>query len=281
MRVWIALPLLVLTFGWGLRGQPKEPIYQVNVISRTLQAVNYGYKTELPVQVSLEGTVLLPDAKGKATVHAKGGVTEVDLKVSGLKPPGRFGPRRLTYVLWAITPEGRPMNMGELITNHANAAKLQVSIPLQSFALIVTAEPYFAVTNPGGVIVLQNTVPAGAARVERVQATEELFPKQEFLYDIDAGKAAEGPLVSMSEYEATVALYQAQGALQLARSEGVDRLAPDSFGKAQQLYQEALSLKGQKGGDKRMTMLARQSAQATEDARSIAKKRANGEVATR
>jgi hypothetical protein len=137
------------------------------------------------------------------------------------------------------------------------------------------------VTSPSGVIVLQNTAPAGAARIENVQATEELFPRQEFTYDIDAGKAGDGPMVSMNEYEATLALYQAQSALQLAQVEGVDKTVPDSFAKAKELYQQALALKDQKNSHKRVATLARQSAQAFEDARTIAKKRKDGEVASR
>src|SRR5262249_13074136 len=136
-------------------------IYDVNIVSKTLNAVNYGYRTDVPVPVGMRGTPLMPYAQGHAQVRSKGRVTAVDMKVSGLESPGRFGAAYLTYVLWAITPQGRPVALGELITNHANKVRVRVSTPLQSFAMIVTAEPHFAVQRPGGVVILENFLPSG------------------------------------------------------------------------------------------------------------------------
>lgn len=252
--------------------EPRQPIYRITVVSNNLKAINYGYKAP-PVETGLKGTVLLPEASGRASVRVLGGVTELDVRVSGLTAPSRFDPRLLTYVLWAVTPQGRPVSLGELIPNRADKARLKVSTPLQSFALIVTAEPYFAVTKPGGVVVLENTIPTGGnVRIEDVQAKEELYPSQEFTYSTGRPEAP-GPMVSMDEYEAMSALYQAQNAVQIARAEGADRAAPDSFARAEQLYRQALACRDRKDSHKRVAMVARQAAQAAEDARAVAGRR--------
>ena len=120
-----------------------QPLYQVTVVSRTTQAVNYGHRA-LPTRIGFKGTVLAPNARGEATVHPKRGVVEVDASIRDLDAPSRFGAEYLTYVLWAITPQGRATNLGELVLNGRDKGKLRVSTDLQSFALIVTAEPYFS-----------------------------------------------------------------------------------------------------------------------------------------
>src|SRR5262249_31284277 len=167
-----------------------------------------------------------------------------------------------------------PVALGELITNHANKVRVRVSTPLQSFAMIVTAEPHFAVQRPGGVVILENFLPSGSgAQVEEVTAAAELFPRKEFTYDVASAGKNEGPLVPMPEYEKLLALYQAQNALQMAQSEGADKHAPEAYRKAQSLYQEAVQMKDQKGSEKRVATIARQATQAAEDARAITARR--------
>src|SRR5688572_13361481 len=129
--------------GW-IAAQPQSvvqnenpPIYRVQVIQRSIQAVNYGHRT-MPTKVDLKGTVLAPEARGEARVQSNRGAAEIEAKVDHLAAPTRFGREYLTYVLWAITPEGRPTNLGELILNSGDKGKLKVSSELQAFALIVT-----------------------------------------------------------------------------------------------------------------------------------------------
>ena len=131
----------------------SEPIYRVTVVERTTKAINYGHLT-LPTKIDMKGTVLLPEARGEAQVQSLRGATKIEVKIHHLEAPTRFGPEYLTYVLWAISPEGRPVNLGELVAGPSNKASVKVSSDLQAFALIVTAEPYAAVRQPGDVVVI-------------------------------------------------------------------------------------------------------------------------------
>lgn len=254
--------------------QSRPPIYRVTVVSRTTKAVNYGHITE-PTKIGLKGTVLFPELQGEARVRSTRGAMEIDAKVNHLGPPTRFGPQYLTYVLWAITPDGRPVNLGELVADPNDKAELKVSTPLQAFALIVTAEPYFAVLQPSDVVVMENVVePRTAGKVEQVDAKYELLPRTPYTYDATPPAAnTEGPKVSMNQYEAMVAVYQAQNAIQIAKAAGADRYAPDTLQRAEQLYQDALSLQAKKAGSKDVVTNAREAAQAAEDARVVTQKR--------
>ena len=138
-RKLILLFALGFFFTSGLSAQ-TVPLYRVTVIERTLRAVDYRYHGG-PTQIDFRGTVLLGDAKGQATVESKGGRTEIDAKFQNIAPPTRFGREYLTYVLWAITPEGHPKNLGEVIAGGSDKAKLHVTTDLQAFGLIVTAGP--------------------------------------------------------------------------------------------------------------------------------------------
>jgi len=252
----------------------SEPIYRVTVISRTTKAVNYGHRT-LPTKVDFKGTVLLSEARGEATVQSKRGVMEIDAKFDHVDAPTKFGTEYLTYVLWAISPEGRAINLGELVLGSSNKGKLKVSTDLQAFALVVTAEPYFSVVQPSDVVVMENVIrPDTAGKVGEGEARYELMPRKPYTYDTAAKSAVpETRKVSMEEYEATLAVYQAQNAVQMARAAGADKYAVESFRKADQLYQQALSFQRQKAASNQIVMTARQAAQAAEDARVITLKR--------
>ncbi|MGH9720280.1 MAG: hypothetical protein ACRD8O_08710 [Bryobacteraceae bacterium] len=255
---------------------PSEPspVYRVTVVSRTTKAINYGHRTE-PARIDFKGTVLMPEAKGKATVESKRGAVQVSSKFEHVPPPTRFGPQYLTYVLWAITPEGRPLNMGELILDEDNEGKLKVTADLQSFAMIVTAEPYYSVTQPSGLVVMENSLrPGTRGRVEEVSARYELMPPTEHVYQVNPPTYYEnGTKLPMDQYEAVLALYQARNAIQIAQSQGADQIARDSMDKAQQLYREAQMQQDHRKDPKKVVMMARQAAQAAEDARLVAAKR--------
>ncbi|HUQ94548.1 MAG TPA: DUF4398 domain-containing protein, partial [Bryobacteraceae bacterium] len=244
------------------------------VISRTTPAVNYGHRN-LPTKIDFRGTVLYPEARGEATVESRRGAADIDAKFSNLDSPARFGPTYLTYVLWALTPQGRPVNLGELVLNSANKGRLKVSSELQSFAMIVTAEPYFSVTQPSGVVVMENIVrPDTVGNIETVEAKYELLPRQHFTYETGSrDRVQDTPKVTMIEYESLLALYQAQNALQIAKSAGADQAAPDIMQRAEQLYQQAQTYHSQKSVHKQVVMTARQAAQTAEDARILALKR--------
>jgi hypothetical protein len=132
------------------------PIYRVTVVERTTKAINYNHRSG-STNIDFRGTSLLPEARGEATVESKQGVIKIDARMEKLQPATKFGPEYLTYVMWAITPEGRATNVGEVLLN-GDKTKLDATTELQSFGLIVTAEPYFAVTQPSDVVVMENFV---------------------------------------------------------------------------------------------------------------------------
>ncbi len=264
----------------NVRGESRQesvPIYRVTVERRAVRAINYGHRSE-PTKIDFRGTVLLPAAKGEAKVEGKAGAVGIDAKFQNLAAPTRFGREYLTYVLWAITPEGRPENLGEILADGSNKSKLQVSSRLQVFGLIVTAEPYFAVTQPSNVVVLENVLrPDTVGKVEEVEAKYELLPRGRYASEAKTVELQESapvgaPEIPLDQYEAVVALYQAQNALQIARAQGADRFAAGTLGRAEQLYEQAQKLQGQKTESKHIVTMAREAAQTAEDARTIAAK---------
>jgi len=126
-----------------------------------------------------------------------------------------------------MSPEGRPVNLGELVADPSDKAKIKVSSDLQAFALIITAEPYFSVTQPSDVVVMENVLlPETVGRVQEVEAKYELLPRGHFTYDTGAPPTLpSGAKLSMGEYEALVATYQAQNAIQIARAAGARPVA--------------------------------------------------------
>ena len=254
-----------------------QPIYSVTVVSRTLQAVNYAHRSG-PTLIDMNGTVLLPHSKGVAMVESKRGRVTIDAKIDHLEAPTKYGAAYLTYVLWAITPEGRPKNLGEVLVDGSNKAHIEVTTDLQAFGLIITAEPYYSVTMPSDVVVLENVVrPDTIGNRELVTARYGLMPRGSYVLNVQTGqRVPEGKKVSYDEYEATLELYQAENAIQIARSVGADRFAPESFNKAVALLDNARQTKT--SGDSHMVVsLAREAAQTAEDSRVIALRRADEE----
>jgi flagellar motor protein MotB len=256
---------------------PSQPIYRVTIVQRTTPAINYSHRSE-PTKIDFRGTALLPQAHGDATVENRRGATLVDAHFSNVPPPTRFGAQYLTYVVWAISPDGRSQSVGELIPNGSDRGRLTASTPMQAFALIVTAEPYFSVSHPSDVVVMENAVrPETVGEVKQVNATYELMPRKEYTYSIPPpAQTPEGPAVSMREYEAVVASYQAQNAIQIARAAGADRYAPERLSRAEQIFDQAKVLPRKSLGEQVVAKM-RESAQIAEDARSISAKRAEEE----
>lgn len=248
------------------------PIYRVRVVGRTTKAVNYR-RSGIATPLDFRGTVLLPDAKGSAWVKANKGSTEIKTKFEKLPAPTRFGREYLTYVLWAITPEGRASNLGEILTDNDDESKLEVTSDLQAFALIVTAEPYFSVTQPSDVVVMENAVRKDTiGQIEMVDAYFELLKRGEYSYDTAAAAQAisgKREKVPMHRYEALLAIYQAQNAVQIAQSIGAERHAAESIAKAQRLLLTARQYYDNKNDSKTVIQTARHAAQTAEDARLI------------
>jgi flagellar motor protein MotB len=254
----------------------SAPIYHVTVIERTIKAVNYFYRSG-PTQIDFRGTVLMPAGKGTATVESRQGRTEIDANLEHFNQSQQYGREYLTYVLWAITPEGRPHNLGEIVPDHSNHGHIRVTTDLQAFAMIVTAEPYSAVRQPGDVVVLENHLrPDTEGSTETVNAKYELLPRGQYTWHINDNLSAElanAPKVSEREFETLTELYQAENAVGVAGSVGAQQYAPETLARAQQLLQEAQQMHASKAESHRVIEIARQASQTAEDARLIAVQR--------
>lgn len=276
-RTWINTVAAVALCTLPSVCQDRVPVYRVTVVQRNIDSINYQYKAG-PTKIDFRGTVLLPAAKGDATVDPQKGRTAIDAKFEGLVAPQRFGPEYLSYVLWAVTPDGTSHNLGEIVPNSSDKAHLPVTTDLQAFGLIVTAEPYASVRHPGDVVVLENRVrPDTIGEVRPIQAKVELMPRGTYTWNVPANETtavANVPKVSMSRYQAILQVYEAQNALGIARAAGAEQYAPDVFAKAQEEYNQAQQLQmNSKGNDDRIVQYARASTEIAEDARTIADRR--------
>jgi outer membrane protein OmpA-like peptidoglycan-associated protein len=275
-RFFPAILLLGAAAAFAQQQTGPAPIYHVTVTERTVKAINYQYRA-LPTLIDFRGTVLLPKGKGLASVESKQGRCEIDVHFENLTEPGQFGREYLTYVLWALTPDGRPLNLGEVIANSGDKSHMRVTTESQAFAMIVTAEPYSAVRQPSDVVVLENQVrPDTVGKIEEVNARYELLPRGMYSWQIPdklAHAAEQGPKVSMRKYEALLELYQAQNAVGIAGSAHAAQYAPNTFAKAQQLLTTAQQMNDHNGDNGRIVETAREAAQAAEDSRLIAVRR--------
>ena len=167
----------------------RLPIYRVTVVARTTKAINYNHRSG-STKIDFRGTALLPEARGEASVESKQGVIKIDARMEKLQPATKFGPEYLTYVMWAITPEGRATNVGEVLLN-GDKTKLDATTELQSFGLIVTAEPYFAVTQPSDVVVMENFVRQDTiGTIEQVDAKFELLQRGQYTLNVNPPRSS-------------------------------------------------------------------------------------------
>src|SRR5262245_2209952 len=256
----------------------EVPVFRVTVVGRTVPAVNYRPRSG-ETRVDFAGTALMPAAKGQAWIEGEKGYIKVDARFDKLVGPQRFGREYLTYVLWAITPEGRATNLGELQLN-GDDGRLEVTTELQAFALIVTAEPYFAVSQPSDVVVIENVVrdtvfEPTEGRVETLSAKYELLKRGSYLMNQDPTLLK----VKALEPGAPADLAQARNAVELARLAGADKYAAETFTKASGLLAEAEGQRAKRRSGNQVQQPARQAVQTAEDARLIALQRQEEEFA--
>ena len=242
--------------------------YRVVVITRSVQAVNYQHQGGAS-SVDFAGTALLPAADGKAKVRSKRGTMEVEAEFGNLQTPTTFGNEYLTYVLWAISPEGKAENLGEVLVGDNNRSKLTATTNFQSFALIVTAEPYYAVRQPSNVVVLENVIRADTkGTTEAVNAKYELMERGGYIptgYKFD-------PVVLNASLP--LEFYEARNALRIAQSDGAGSYASESYQRAVQLMNNADADAISKHIDKKsLIAVSRETVQTAEEAREIAVKK--------
>jgi outer membrane protein OmpA-like peptidoglycan-associated protein len=247
-----------------------NPIYRVTVTARTAKAINYQHRSGA-TKIGFRGTELLPNSRGEAKVESKQGYIEIEVEFDGLQPATKNGVEYLTYVLWAITPEGRTANLGEILLN-GTKSKLNVTTELQVFGLVVTAEPYYAVSRPSDLIVMENVVRAGTqGKIEEIDAKYELLQRGQY-------QRLANPLALKADHKIPLELYEGRNAVQIARAVGADRFAAETFQKAEKTLAQAEAYQARNAGRKPVTMSAREAVQTAEDARAIAVKRQEEEA---
>jgi outer membrane protein OmpA-like peptidoglycan-associated protein len=244
------------------------PLYKIQVVGRDIPAINYFHRSGA-TKIGFVGTSLLPTAHGEAKVQARSGRTVIDASFEHLVPANSFGAEYLTYVLWAVTPEGRPINLGEILpTGSKDKDQITVTTDLQAFGLIVTAEPYYAVTMPSDLVVLQNYVLDDKTQgvIEQVNAHYSLLPRG--AYEETAGRHSVLHPITRDE-RSPLELYEAVNAVQIAEAGGADKYASDTMATAKTALQNAQDLDMHKSNRKQTITYAREAVQAAEDARII------------
>jgi outer membrane protein OmpA-like peptidoglycan-associated protein len=263
--------LFVPRFASSAAAQDQMPQEQVvpqsAVVTKSATAIGYGVGGG-STKVDLRGTELMPDGGGqvKVVIKSNAGRSSVDAEVKGLKPPSSLGSEFLTYVLWAVTPEGRTGNMGEILLNRNGDGKLSATTPAQTFSLVVTAEPYFAVRLPSEMVVLQS---------ERRKDTKgKIFPIKEYKLLKRAQYEKMGnPLALTLDPNVPLEMYEARNAVEIAKAHGADKYAPEIFSKAEGSLKMAENSLASKADKNAVISTARQTAQFSEDARILAVQR--------
>jgi outer membrane protein OmpA-like peptidoglycan-associated protein len=270
VAVALSLPAIAQTSSQTLTVEPMSPTptFRVTVISRSAQAINYEHRSGSS-KLDFAGTGLMPLANGEARVNSKRGSIEIDAEFGNLERPTAFGNEYLTYVLWAISPEGRAVNLGEVLVGGNERSKVHVTTDLQAFALIVTAEPYYAVRQPSNVVVLENAIREDTKGTsEAVNAKYELMERGGYIptgYKFD-------PVVLNAKLP--LEFFEARNALRIAASEGAEQYAPDSYQHAVQLMNNADADATNKHLDRKpLIAVSREAVQTAEDARAIAIKK--------
>ena len=239
------------------------PFYKVMVVQGSAKAINYK-DLKSTTKIELKGTVLAQAASGVAKVKSDNGIIHIAAKVKDLPPASTLGGEFLTYVLWGISPEGRATNLGELVLKHGKC-KVEVTEGLQTFGLVVTAEPYFAVCQPSDAVVMENLVPPEAmGHVELIEAKFELLKRGQYTLNLGATTPP------VMDEKVPFHVYQARNAVAIARAAGAPIFAGAAFGKAEDCLHQAEAVDAK---DKDRNIMAREAIQRAEDARLISVQR--------
>ena len=272
----LLLVLLLLSFNLTLAAQtsvsataqPQSATQPQAKVSRTSKAINFGRAGS--TKLDLHGTDSMPRGYGELKIQSKNGRVEVDAKVGALDQASRFGLEYLTYVLWAVSPQGRADNLGELILDEHGSSKLKATTELQTFGLLVTAEPYFAVTQPSSLVVLENDALPGTGRDQQIEFSYELLGRDAYS---SSNQRIDNAIFGIDP-NTPLELFEARNAVRIARAANADKYAASVLAKAEQSLQQAEAAYRQKHNNKAgIESFARDAAQNAEDARVMALKK--------
>ena len=248
-------------------GQAPSSAGTVKNVSRTTKAVNYR-RAGGTTMINFQGTELMQVASGEAKVQNKGNRIEIEAKFMGLDDATKFGLEYLTYVLWAVSPQGRAVNLGEVVLK-SGAGQVKAITDMQTFGMLVTAEPYFAVNQPGNTVVLENVFgPTTLGKVENIDASFELLGRG--IYSSSNTKI-ENAIFGIDR-KTPLELFEARNAVRIARIALADKYAASTFSKAEQQLRNAEEVYGRKSDKKSVEAAAREAVGTAEEARVMAVK---------
>src|SRR6266404_6011568 len=247
LRAAFAILALLATFAAGAQAQ--------NDLRRSTVAITYPL--DQTIEVAFHGTTRLPRLKGTARVRRQGRRgTRVELNLDNLPRAYELGGVYTTYVLWAISPDGHVDNLGEIKRSGSGLvdSKIDVTTPLQTFALVVTAEPHFLVHSPSRMVVMENMAPANL-RDAQLETSKIQYIGNASDYFRDSSV----PQIAESDFrDIPVALLGARQAVNLARYAGAERDAPNELRAATAALQQAESALRMRQADREIDILARQ-----------------------
>jgi outer membrane protein OmpA-like peptidoglycan-associated protein len=249
-----------MALSWAAPGQSSSTLE--GSVGKSIRAVSYQLNTSS--KVDLAPGDLSPQSSGEANIKAKQGVTNIEVEVARIPAPTKFGSEFLTYVLWVVSPEGRASNVGEIQLDSSGKGKLKVTTPLQTFSLFVTAEPYFAVRQPSEMVILLNSLRKDTKGKAVIVNNYQLITRSQY------GKMGNPLSLSLDLKRVPLEVYEARNAVEIAKSRGAEKYAPEIFTKAQgglQLTENALARKANR---KEVISTARLTVQSSEDARALA-----------
>jgi outer membrane protein OmpA-like peptidoglycan-associated protein len=247
----------------------QMPVFRVNVYARTTKAVNYRHRGG-STTVDFRGTDLMPGVEGHAKVDGKAGRLAISVELTHMQPVSKFGGQYLTYVLWAVTPEGRAVNLGEMLPSEDGKSKISVTTDLQAFGLIVTAEPYYSVTHPSTLVVAENIVRQETKGFEQpIDARFDVLEGVQYTIDVPAQQLP----ASQANSNVPLDLLEARNAVAIAKAAGAKQYAPESLSKAEDMLQRAEDYLQRKQGRTPIGTAARGATQMAEDARVLTLRR--------
>lgn len=264
------LGLFVLSFASVASAQNKSQVPDSDVVKKSITAVGYevgGGSTK----VILLGTPAAPDGNGEAKVQAKKGGTDIEVKVKGLPQPTTLGAEFLTYVLWSVTPDGSTTNLGEIPIDKNGEGKLDTTAQSQTFALGITAEPYFAVALPSEIVVLVNETKKNTKGKIYPENSYKLMKRSEYT------KLGNPLALTLDLKNVPLHVYEARNSVEIAKSKGAETYAPEIFGKANSSLQMMENALASKADNKQILTNARQTIQFAEDARALSAERQEAE----
>jgi len=244
-------------------------VFRVNVFARTTKAVNYRHRGG-STTVDFRGTDLMPEVGGHADVNGKEGRLAISAELTHLRPARNYGGQYLTYVLWAITPEGRAVNLGEVLPGENGKSKISVTTDLQAFGLIVTAEPYYAVTHPSNEVVAENIIRQETKGFEeQIDTKFDVLEGGQYVIDVPSDQLP----ATQADSRVPLDLLEARNAVAIAKAAGAEQYAASSLAKAIEMLDRAEDYLQRKQGRTPIGTAARGATQMAEDARVLTLRR--------